>query len=330
MARIITFSQAINEALFEEMERDKKIIVMGEDIGIFGGVYKVTAGLYEKFGPERVIDTPISEDGFIGAAIGMALMGLRPIVEIMYPDFLPNAMNQLINVAAKVKYMFGGNVSAPIIVRTAIIQGRYSGADHSQVLIPIFMHVPGFQVLAPSTPYDAKGLLKAAIRSEKLTIFFEAASLYHIKGEVPENDYLVPLGKADIKKEGDDITIVSFSTTLHTTLSVANKLQKEGISIEVIDLKTLNPLDKETILNSVKKTGRLIIVENSWGVCGVGSEIATIVVEEIMEYLQGPVIRVSPSYTPEPMSPALVKHFLVDEEKIIDAVRRVLKKRTVI
>jgi pyruvate dehydrogenase E1 component beta subunit len=319
-----SYQQALNAALREEMERDDRIVILGEDVGVFGGVYRVTTGLYAKFGSHRVIDTPISEDGFTGAAIGMALMGLRPIVEIMYPDFLPHAMNQLISLASKIEYMFNGKVRAPFVVRTAIIQGRSSGGDHSQVLAPFFMHVPGFQVIAPSTPFDAKGLLKSAIRSSKLTIFFEAACLYPVKGEVPEEEYLIPIGKAEVKKGGNDVTIVSFSAPLRETLSAAAELEKQGVSSEVIDLRTLVPMDEETLLRSISKTGRLVIVESSWRTCGVGSEVISLVAEKALEHLKAPIVRVSPPQVPEPMSPSLLKHYLVDEVKVLEAVKRVL------
>ena len=322
--RSITYRQALNEALHEEMERDEKVLILGEDVGVLGGVYGVTSGLYEKFGQERVVDTPISEDGFTGAATGMALLGLRPVVEIMYPDFLPHAMNQLFSLASKIKYMFNGKVSAPFVIRTTIIQGRSSGGDHSQVLLPVFMHVPCFQVISPSTPLDAKGLLKSAIRSERLSIFFEAASLYSLKGEVPQQDYLIPIGKAEVKREGDDVTVVAFSEPLHRALSAAVELEKDGISCEVIDLRTLMPLDEQTLLRSVRKTGRLVTVESSWRTCGVGSEIISLVAEKALEYLEAPVVRVSPPHIPEPASPSLVKHYVVDEDKVAKAVRNVL------
>jgi pyruvate dehydrogenase E1 component beta subunit len=325
MGKIVTFASALNEALHEEMERDERVIVIGEDIGVFGGVYKVTKGLLERFGPSRVIDTPISEEGIIGVAVGMAILGLKPVAEIMYPDFLPVCMNQLVNNAAKIKYMSYGKVSAPIVVRTCIIQGRGSGSTHSQVLIPIFMHIPGFQVIAPSNPYDAKGLLKSAIRSDKVTLFFEAVTLYSKKGEIPEGDYTVPIGKAEVKRKGKDVTVVCFSTTVDVAINAASKLEKEGIECEVIDLRTLSPLDEETILESVKKTGRIVTVENSWGVCGVGSEIISRVVEKAIDYLVSPPLRISPPHVHEPASPALVKNYVVNEDKVINGIKKILE-----
>jgi Pyruvate/2-oxoglutarate dehydrogenase complex, dehydrogenase (E1) component, eukaryotic type, beta subunit len=322
MGRIVTFASALNEALYEEMERDERVILLGEDIGVFGGVYKVTKGLLEKFGPSRVIDTPISEEGIIGTAIGMAIMGLKPVAEIMYPDFLPVCMNQLVNNAVKIKYMSNGKVSSPIVVRTCIIQGRGSGATHSQVLIPIFMHIPGFQVIAPSNPYDAKGLLKSAIRSERVTLFFENVVLYQKKGEIPDGEYTIPIGSAEIKRKGKDVTITCFSSTVDIVLNAALKLEKEGIECEVIDLRTLWPLDEKTIIESVKKTGRIVTVENSWGVCGVGSEIITRVCEKAIDYLLAPPVRISPPHIPEPASPALVKKYVLSEDKVIDGIKK--------
>jgi len=324
VTRVITFAQAINEALREEMERDEKVVILGEDVGVFGGVYKVTKGLYERFGALRVIDTPISEDGFVGMAIGMAVTGLKPVVEIMYPDFLPCAMNQIVNVLAKIKYLTNGGLRAPVVIRTAIIQGRCSGADHSQVLIPVFMHIPGLQVIAPSTPYDAKGLLKSAVRSDRPTLFFEAASLYPKRGEVPDYEYLVPIGEAEVRRSGNDVTLVAFSTTVEPALKAAEILKSEGIDCEVIDLRTLAPLDVDKVINSLRKTGRLVVVENSWPICGVGAEILASCMENGLR-LEA-FARVSPPHIPEPMSPALVKHYLVDEVKIVKAVKKVMKR----
>jgi pyruvate dehydrogenase E1 component beta subunit len=323
IVRIISYAEAIREALIEEMERDERVVLLGEDIGVFGGVYKVTKGLYERFGPSRVIDTPISEDGFAGMAIGMAIMGLKPVVEVMYPDFLPHAANQIINFMAKIKYTTNGVLSVPMVIRTTIIQGRCSGPDHSQVLIPIFMHIPGLQIIAPSNPYDAKGLLKSAIRSHKPTLFFEAASLYSTRGEVPPTEYLVPIGEAKIIKSGEDITLISFSTTVKPTLEAAEELEKEGIKCEVVDLRTLVPMDLNTIINSVRKTKRLVVVESSWPICGVGAEVLTSCLERGLEVKA--FARVSPPHIPEPMSPALVKHYLVNKEKVISTVKKVMK-----
>jgi len=321
-SRELTYAEALNEALKEEMRRDSRVIVMGEDVGVFGGIYKVTKGLLEEFGPDRVYDAPISEDGFVGAAVGAAVTGLKPVVEVMYPDFLLCCMNQIVNHVAKLHYVSGGQLSVPLIIRTSIIQGRGSGADHSQVLIPLFMHIPGLYVAAPSTPYDSKGLLKTAIRKSSPTIFFEAASLYRLKGPVPEEDYTIPFGEADVKRVGEDITIVAVSATVHLALSAADTLEKSGVNVEVIDPRTLVPLGKEAIINSVKKTGRLIVVENSWETCGVGAEISSMIMEEAFDLLDAPVLRVATRGIPEPVSPALLKLLVPNEEKIYDAVKK--------
>ncbi len=322
--RQISYAEAINEVLREEMRRNERIILMGEDIGVFGGVYKITKGLLEEFGPERVYDTPISEDGFVGVAIGAAITGSRPVVEIMYPDFLLCCMNQLINHAAKLRYMSGGLLKVPLVVRTNIIQGRNSGADHSQVLIPLFMHIPGLYVVAPSTPYDVKGLLRTAMRCDSPTIFFEESFLYKSKGPVLEKEYSIPFGKANIYTEGEDVTIVGVSTTVHIILAATKRLEEKGISAEVIDLRTLVPLDKDTIIDSVKKTGKLVTVENSWRTCGIGAEIAALVIEEAFDYLDAPILRVATPLQPEPVSPPLVKLLLVNENKVIEAVKKIV------
>jgi len=253
----------------------------------------------------------------------MAIMGLKPVVEVMYPDFLPCAMNQIVNILSKIKYMSNGTLSAPVVIRTTIIQGRCSGSDHSQVLIPIFMHIPGLQVIAPSTPYDVKGLLKSAIRSDKPTLFFEAASLYPIRGEVPPTEYLVPIGEAKIVKPGRDVTLVSFSTTVTPTLEAAKELEKDGIQCEVIDLRTLIPMDLNTVLSSLRKTERIIVVENSWPVCGVSTEVLASALERGLRVRA--FARVSPPHIPEPMSPALVRHYLVNKEKVINTVKKVME-----
>jgi pyruvate dehydrogenase E1 component beta subunit len=317
------YAEAINEALEEEMLRDDRVILIGEDIGTFGGIYKTTRGLLGKFGPERVRDTPISEDGFVGAAIGAATTGLRPIVEIMYLDFILCCMNQLVNHAAKLHYMTGGALSVPMVIRTTIIQGRHSGADHAQAFIPIFMHIPGLFVVTPSTPEDAKGLLKMAIRKNAPTICCEAASLYGLKGPVQDSDYLIPFGKASIKKEGNDVTLVGVSSAVHVALSAAEKLEAEGVHAEVIDPRTLVPLDIDTIVNSVRKTGRLVTVEDSWRTCGVGAEIAALTADRAFSYLEAPIVRLGMPPIPEPVSPPLLKLLRIEAESVIEAVKRV-------
>jgi pyruvate/2-oxoglutarate/acetoin dehydrogenase E1 component len=320
--REITFAEAINEAIREEMKNDSTVILMGEDVGVLGGPYGVLKGLQDEFGPERVRDTPISEDGFVGAGIGAAITGLNPIVEVMYPDFLPSAMNQIVNHAAKLRYMTGGQLTVSLTIRTAIIQGRGSGANHAQVLIPWFAHVPGLKVVIPSTPYDAKGLLKTAIRDNSPVMFFETEKLYSTRGAVPEEEFLIPFGKADIKKDGSDLTIVAICDMVFEALEAAKELEKEGINAEVIDPRTLVPLDKEAIINSVKKTNKLVIVDNNWRTCGIAAEIAAIVVEEAFNHLDAPIIRVTTPQIPEPVSPPLIELLIPNKEKIVTAAKK--------
>jgi pyruvate/2-oxoglutarate/acetoin dehydrogenase E1 component len=329
LLREITYVEALNEALREEMRRDERIIILGEDVQLgysgLGGLFSVTAGLMKEFGPERVRDTPISEDGFVGAAIGAAITGLKPVVEIMYADFLLCCMNQIVNVAAKLKYSTGGQLKVPIVIRAMIGQGRGVGSDHSQVPIAWFMNVPCLKVVAPSTPYDAKGLLKSSIRTDSPVMFFESFLLYRSKGPVPEEEYLVPLGKADVKKEGKDVTIVAVSTMVPRVLSAAEKLQREGIDVEVIDPRTLVPLDKETIMASLKKTNRLVIAESGVRTCGVGAEIASMIIEEAFDYLDAPIKRVAAPHVPAPVAPTLEKLTIPDENDIIRAVKELLE-----
>jgi pyruvate dehydrogenase E1 component beta subunit len=320
--REITFAEAIKEAICEEMRYDSSIILMGLDVGIRGGPYGVLKRLLDEFGPERVRDTPISEDGFVGAGIGAAITGLNPIIEVMYPDFLPCAMNQIINHAAKLRYMTGGQLRVPLTIRTTIIQGRGSGADHSQVLIPWFMHVPGLKVAVPSNPYDAKGLLKTAIRDKSPVIFFETKKLYSNKGHVPKEDYVIPFGKADSKREGNDLTIVAIGNMVQEAIKAAKELEKEGIDSEVIDPRTLVPLDKETLIDSVKRTNKLMIVDNSWRSCGVASEIAAIIAEEVFHHLNAPITRITTQQIPEPVSPPLIELLVPNKEKIVTAARQ--------
>jgi len=319
--RQLSMAEAINEALREEMRRDERVILLGEDVGVLGGIYRVTKGLLEEFGPERVIDTPISEEGFTGAAIGLAIMGFRPVVEIMYADFLANCMNQLVNFAAKMRYMSGGQLKVPLVVRTMMAHGRGHGGDHSQVPIPWFLNVPGLKLVAPSTPYDAKGLLKAAIRDDAPVIYFEPYVLYRVRGPVPEGEYVIPLGEADVKREGDDITIVAISAMVPRALEAAEKLAEEGVSAEVVDPRTIVPLDEEAILRSVMKTNRLLIVEYSHKRGGVGAEIAALVVEKAFDYLDAPILRLASPDVPIPVSPPLGQLTLPSVEDIVRAAR---------
>lgn len=320
--REITFREAIIEAYREEMRRDERVFIMGEDVGRFGGAYKLTKGLMEEFGPERIRDTPISEEGFLGAAIGAAVTGMRPIVEIMFVDFLNCCMNQLVNFAPKLRYSTGGQLKVPLVITSMISNPvRSLGADHSQVLTPWFVNVPGFRVVLPSTPYDAKGLLKTAIRDDNPVLFFIPYALLGAKGSIPDEEYTIPFGKADIKKRGSDLTIVAISTMVHKALRASQKLEEEGITAEVIDPRTLDPLDKEAIISSVMKTRKLITVEDSHKTCGVGSEIAAMVIENAFDHLDAPILRVAAPDVPTPASPPLEKQIEPDENDIIDAVK---------
>ncbi|MEM1830614.1 MAG: alpha-ketoacid dehydrogenase subunit beta [Desulfurococcaceae archaeon] len=325
--REITFAEALNEALRHEMERDENVIVMGEDVGVYGGVFGVTKGLLEKFGFDRVIDTPISEAGFIGAAIGAAAMGLRPVVELMFVDFFGVAMDQIYNQAGKMRYMFGGKIKLPLTIRTTIGGGLSAAAQHSQVLYSIFAHVPGLKVVVPSTPYDAKGLLISSIRDDNPVMFFEHKLLYATKGPVPEEPYTVPLGKADIKREGSDVTLIGLALTVHHALKAADILAKEGINAEVVDPRTIVPFDKETILKSVRKTGRVVIVDEDYDRCGFASWVAAIIADEAFEYLDAPIKRITTPNVPIPFSPLLEKHILPDPDKIVNAVRSIFKRK---
>ncbi len=315
-------ANAINNAIKLEMERDPNIYLAGEDVSV--GVFGVTKGLIEQFGEKRVRDTPITESAIIGSAVGAAVCGLRPVVELMFIDFVGVCLDQLFNQAAKMKYMFGGKAKLPIVVRTMYGAGGGGAAQHSQSLEAWFMHVPGLKVVLPSTPYDAKGLLISSIRDDNPVIFMEHKAIYFIDGEVPEEAYTIPLGQADIKREGQDVTVVATGRMVHLSLDVAEKLSSEGISIEVVDPRTLSPLDEETILESVKKTSRLVIVHEEVKFAGSGAEIAAIVAEKAFDYLDAPIIRVGAPFTPVPFSPVLEKEFIPNEDKIIQAIKTVM------
>jgi pyruvate dehydrogenase E1 component beta subunit len=323
--RKITYREALREALREEMRRDSSVFLLGEDIGKYwGGAFKVTEGLAEEFGDERVRDTPISESTIIGTAIGAAITGMRPVAEIMFGDLTALAMDQIANQAAKIHYMFGGQAKCPIVIRTPFGAGVNIAAHHSQSLEAWFMHVPGLYVAVPSTPYDAKGLLKTAIRGSNPVMFCEHKLLYPLEGEVPEEDYTVPFGVADIKREGEDVTIVATLYMVHKALSAAEKLEKEGISVEVVDPRTLVPLDKQGIISSVKKTGRIVVVSEDCKTAGVTAEIAAIVAEEALDYLDAPIKRVAEPDTPIPFSPTLEQYVIPNEEAIIKAVKEIV------
>lgn len=323
--RKITYRESLREALREEMQRDPRVFLLGEDIGRYwGGAFKVTDGLAQEFGDERVRDTPISESAIVGTAVGAAITGMRPVAEIMFGDLTALAMDQICNQAAKIRYMFGGQVSCPLVVRTPFGAGVNIASHHSQSLESWFMHVPGLYVAAPSSPYDAKGLLKTAIRGNNPVFFCEHKLLYPIEGEVPEHEYLLPFGKADLKKEGADVTLVAISYMVHKALNAAALLQKEGIDIEVVDPRTLTPLDKATITGSVKKTGRLVIVSEDCRTGGVSAEIAALVAEEALDYLDAPIKRVASPDTPIPFSPPLEQFIIPNEQSIIKAVKEVV------
>ncbi|MEM2020842.1 MAG: alpha-ketoacid dehydrogenase subunit beta [Zestosphaera sp.] len=324
--RVITFVEALNEALSLEMERDPTVIVMGEDVGVYGGIFGVSKGLLERFGSDRVIDTPISEGGFIGAAIGASAAGLRPVVELMFVDFFGVTMDQIYNQAAKMRYMFGGKIKVRVTIRTTIGGGLSAAAQHSQVLYSIFAHVPGLKVIIPSTPYDAKGLLISAIRDDNPKMFFEHKLLYGVKGPVPKESYTIPFGVADVKREGSDVTVIALAYMVHEALKAADELAKEGVSVEVIDPRTIVPFDKETVLKSVKKTGRVVIVDEDYDRCGFASWAAAIIADEAFEHLDAPVKRITTPNVPIPFSPTLEREILPNAQKIVKAVKQVVRK----
>ena len=322
--REITFREALNESLRYNMKNDPTVFCWGEDIGILGGAFGVTAGLIDEFGPDRVIDTPISEIAITGAAIGAALGGLRPVAEIMYIDFTPGCMDMIVNQMAKIHYMFGGQVRVPMVLRIVSGAMGYNAAQHSQSFYAFFVHTPGLVVAVPTTPYDAKGLLNTAIADENPVIFVENKRTVNIRGPVPEEEYKIPFGKADIKREGKDLTIVAVQALVYDALNVADEMDKEGLSIEVIDPMTLKPLDRETIFNSVKKTGRLIVCDEGWINCGMTSEIAATVSEECFDYLDAPVMRVAAPDTPCPFSPPLEDEYIPGADEIKEAIKKIL------
>jgi len=317
----ITYAQAVAEAIDEEMQRDKNVIFLGEDIGIKGGNFGQAVGLYEKYGEWRVKDTPISENSFVGLCLGAALTGLRPIVEIMYSDFLTLAMDQIANQAAKIRYMSGGQAKVPLTICTTIGMGRSTAAQHSQSLQALVCHIPGLKVVMPSSAAEAKGLLKTAIRDDNPVIFFEHRIEFNKTYEVPEGEYIIPFGVAHILKKGKDITIVGTSNLALKALQAAEELTKEGISAEVIDPRTLVPLDRDTIIESVKKTGRLLIVDEGYERCGVAGEIAMSVLKDVFYHLNAPIERLTTPNVPIPFSPALEFPLIPDKKKIYQKVK---------
>ncbi len=325
--REITYAEAIREAMCEEMRRDENVIFLGEDIGIYGGAFGVSVGMFEEFGPRRVKDTPISEAAVAGVAVGAAATGLRPIAEIMFMDFVTLAMDQIVNQGAKMRYMFGGKAKVPMVIRFPAGSGTGAAAQHSQSLEAWLCHVPGLKVVAPSTPADAKGLLKAAIRDDNPVMFIEQKLLYRKKGFVPEEEYVTPLGKADIKREGKDVTIIVYGRMLDRVLAVAEEVAKEGTEIEVVDPMTLTPLDTETIVESVKKTGRAIVVHEACKTGGFGGEIASMIAEsEAFDFLDAPILRIAGLDTPVPYNPELEKAIVPSEEQIKQAVYQVMNR----
>src|SRR5271157_5136610 len=321
----ITYREALRQALRQEMRRDSSVFLLGEDIGkCWGGAFKVTEGLAEEFGDERVRDTPISESTIIGAGVGAAITGMRPVAEIMFGDLSALAMDQIANQAAKIRYMFGGQASCPLVIRTPFGAGVNIASHHSQSLEAWFMHVPGLQVAVPSTPYDAKGLLATAIRGNNPVFFCEHKLLYPIEGEVPEEEYTVPFGVADVKRKGSDVTVVATMYMVHKALKAAAALENEGVNVEVIDPRTLTPLDKKTIIDSVKKTGRMVVVSEDCKTAGVSAEIASIVAEEAIDYLDSAIKRVTAADTPIPFSPPLEQYIIPNEQTIIKAIKEIL------
>lgn len=324
--RKITYAEAINETLREMMRGDERIFIMGEDVGRYGGVFQVTKGLLDEFGEERVIDTPISEAGFVGAGTGAALTGMRPVVELMFIDFTTLAMDQIVNQAAKIHYMFGGKARIPLVIRTNIGAGRSAAAQHSQSLHAWFVHAPGLKVILPSSPYDVKGLLVTAVEDDNPVMFIEHKMLYYTEGEVPEELYSIPFGKGEVKREGKDLTVVALSSMVGKALRAAEVLAKDGIDIEVVDPRTLVPLDEAIILDSVKKTGRLLVADEGHRRCGVGAEIAAMVSEKAFDYLDAPILRVASPDVPVPFSHPLEKAYIPDEEDVKKACHELITK----
>jgi len=322
----VTYAQAVCEAIDEEMQRDKNVVLLGEDVGRLGGNFKATMGLYDKYGEWRVKDTPISENSFVGLGLGGALTGLRPIVEIMFSDFMTLAFDQIANQAAKIRYMSGGQAKVPLTIRTTMGGGRSSAAQHSQSFQALAAHIPGLKVVMPSSAAEAKGLLKTAIRDNNPVIFFEHKMEYNKTYEIPEGEYTIPFGVANILREGKDITIVGTSSQALKALSAAKKLAEENIDVEVIDPRTLVPLDKETIVQSVKKTGRLLIVDEGYKRCGITAEIGMVVLKDAFYSLDAPIERLTTANVPLPFSPALEFPVIPDEKKIYQKVKEMLKE----
>ncbi|MGD9382139.1 MAG: alpha-ketoacid dehydrogenase subunit beta [Candidatus Thorarchaeota archaeon] len=321
----ITYRDALKQGLREEMVRDDNVFIMGEDVGLnWGGAFKVTKGLAEEFGEERVRDTPISENAIAGAAVGAAITGMRPVAEIMFGDLISLAMDQVCNQAAKMRYMFGGQTSVPLVLRSVFGGGKNIASHHSQSLEAWFMHTPGLKIAVPAFAYDVKGLIKTAIRDPDPVMFFEHKLVYDRKEEVPEEEYLIPFGEAKVRREGADVTVWGTFFMVHKALEVAEELTKDGISVEVIDPRTLVPLDKKTLIDSVKKTGRLVLVTEETKTGATTAEIAAMVQEEAFDWLDAPIKRVNAPDTPVPFSPTLEQYFIPDNKRIADAIREIV------
>jgi|TARA_B100002052_G_scaffold296747_1_gene325867 pyruvate/2-oxoglutarate/acetoin dehydrogenase E1 component len=332
---IKTFRQALNEALHLEMSRDKNVIIFGEDVcggtggtgekDAWGGAFGVTKGLLSEFGPDRIMDTPITESAFVGAAVGAAMTGLRPVTEIMFVDFLGVCFDQIFNQAAKVRYMFGGKADMPMVLRASYGAGASSASQHSQALYPIFTHIPGLKVVVPSNPYDAKGLLINAIRDEDPVIFLEHKMLYDFSGEVPDEAYTVPFGEAGIIREGKDVTLISLGKMVNVCQEAADELAKENIAASILDLRTISPLDEETILEFTEETGRVVVVDEAYPRCGVAADVSSIIVEKAFSDLKAPIKKVTPPHSPVPYAPNLEQAFLPSSHNVIDAVKEVIR-----
>ncbi len=319
--RQITFGQAIREAIAEEMARDESVFVIGEDVAEAGSVFKVLVGLLDEFGPERVIDSPISEAGIAGIGVGAAITGMRPIVDIMFGDFTTLVMDQLVNQAAKTHYMSGGKLTVPMVLRTTLGASRRSAAQHSQSLHALFSHIPGLKVALPATPYDAKGLMKTAIRDDNPVVIFEDKMLYQEKGPVPEEEYTLPLGQADVKRTGEDITIIATSSMVYVGLEAADKLASIGISAELIDPRTTNPLDSDTLIQSAKKTSRALVLDEGYRQYGVTGEIASVIADGAFYYLDAPVKRIGAMNVPVPFSPAMEDLTIPDADDVVETAK---------
>src|SRR5579864_7781911 len=324
--RELTLGEAIREALAEELRRDSRVFILGEDIAEAGHPFKVLTGLVSEFGPERILDTPISEAGFTAVAVGAAMTGMRPVVDIMFGDFITLTMDQIVKEAAKIHYMSGGKWKVPMVMRTTLGATRRSAAQHSQSLHAWFCHIPGLKVVMPSTPYDAKGLLKSAIRDENPVVFYEDKMMYKLKGPVPEEDYTIPLGVADVKRQGEDITIIATSSMVQVALGAAKLLEEQGVSAEVVDPRTLWPLDEKTLIESARKTSRVIVMDEGYGRYGVAAELAAVIAEGAFYDLDAPVKRMCAMHVPIPFSPPLEDVTVPTEELIFKAAKEMCGK----